>query len=142
MRADHEQQIRALLEARTRAFAARDAGPAASPYSDDLVLFDAVGPFVRRDEDPSRRLEDWISLYRTPIGHEIRDLEIVATDDLALCHFLVRISGTMRDGSEVGMWVRSTSCLRREGENWRIVHEHASVPFDATTGQAVVRGDL
>ena len=49
MRADHEQQIRALLEARTRAFAARDAGPAASPYSDDLVLFDAA-PLLASDD--------------------------------------------------------------------------------------------
>ena len=63
--------------------------------------------------------------------------------ELAFCHFLVRISGTMPDGSEVGMWVRATSCLRRQDDDtWRIVHEHASVPFDADTGQAKLRGEL
>ncbi|WP_372350874.1 nuclear transport factor 2 family protein [Streptomyces sp. KL116D] len=142
MSRDSEREIRALLEARTRAFGRRDAATAAAAYDDGLVLFDAVGPFVHRDEDPTDRLERWIALYGTGIGHEIRDLEITAEGDLAFCHFLVRISGTMRDGTEVGMWVRATSCLRRQDGAWTIVHEHASVPFDADTGHAVLRGEL
>lgn len=142
MTADSVQQIRELLETRTRALGQRDAATAAAAYDDDLVLYDAVGPFVRRSEDPADRLESWVALYRTPIGHEIRDLEITAGDDLAFCHFLVRISGTMQDGTEVAMWVRATSCLRRQDGAWTIVHEHASVPFDADTGQAVLRGEL
>jgi ketosteroid isomerase-like protein len=142
MTADGERQIRELLETRTRAFGRRDAATAAAGYADDLVLYDAVGPLVRRGEDPAGRLEDWIGSYRTGIGHEIRDLEITTGADLAFCHFLVRISGTMRDGTEVGMWVRATSCLRRRDGAWTIVHEHASVPFDAGTGRAVLRGEL
>ena len=142
MTADSERQIRELLETRTRAFGRRDATTAAACYDHDLVLFDVVGPFVRRGEDPADRLENWIASYRTGIGHEIRDLEVTAGADLAFCHFLVRISGTMRDGTEVGMWVRATSCLRRQGDAWTIVHEHASVPFDADTGHAALRGEL
>jgi ketosteroid isomerase-like protein len=142
MTADSDRQIRELLETRTRAFGRRDAAAAAADYADDLVLYDAVGPFVRRGEDPADRLEKWIASYRTGIGLEIRDLEITAGADLAFCHFLVRVSGTMRDGTEVGMWVRATSCLRRQGDTWTIVHEHASVPFDADSGQAVLRGEL
>lgn len=142
MTADGEEQIRTLLETRTRAFGHRDAATAAAAYDEDLVLYDAVGPFVRRGEASTDRLETWIDLYRTGIGHEIRDLEITAGADLAFCHFLVRISGTMRDGTEVAMWVRATACLHRQRGEWTIVHEHASVPFDADTGQAVIRGEL
>ncbi|MEU5884094.1 nuclear transport factor 2 family protein [Spirillospora sp. NPDC047279] len=142
MTADGERQIRELLETRTWALGRRDAATAAAGYDDDLVLYDAVGPFVRRGEDPTGRLENWVALYGTGIGHEIRDLEITAGADLAFCHFLVRISGTMRDGTEVGMWVRATSCLRRHDGGWTIVHEHASVPFDADSGRAVLRGEL
>jgi len=142
MTANSEQQIRELLETRTQAFGRREAATAAAGYDDDLVLYDVVGPFVRRGEDSTGRLENWLSLYRTGIGHEIRDLEITASGDLAFCHFLVRISGTLQDGTEVGMWVRATSCLRRRGGAWTIVHEHASVPFDADTGHAVLRGEL
>jgi len=31
---------------------------------------------------------------------------------------------------------------RKRDDGWKIVHEHASVPFDAQTGKAVVTGDL
>ncbi|MDG4791606.1 hypothetical protein O7626_37895 [Micromonospora sp. WMMD1102] len=82
MTADSERQIRELLEARTRAFGRRDAGTAATAYHEDLVLYDAVGPFVRCDEDPTGRLERWIASYRTAIGHEICDLEVTAGPDL------------------------------------------------------------
>jgi ketosteroid isomerase-like protein len=116
MTADSDRQIRELLETRTRAFG-------------------------RRGEDPTGRLDRWIASYRTGIGHEIRELGSTAGADLAFCHFLVRLSGTMRDGAEVGMW-GATSCLRRQGGVWTIVHEHASVPFDADTGRAVLRGEL
>jgi ketosteroid isomerase-like protein len=142
MTADGDRQIRELLETRTLALGRRDAATAAAGYDDGLVLYDVVGPLVRRGEDPTGRLERWIALYRTGIGHEIRDLEITAGADLAFCHFPVRISGTMRDGTEVGMWVRATSRLRWQGGAWTIVHEHASVPSDAGTGHAVLRGEL
>jgi uncharacterized protein (TIGR02246 family) len=137
-----ERQVRDLLETRTQAFEHRDAATAAGAYDPDLVLFDAVGPYVRRNEHPATRLENWIASYDTPIGHEIRDLEIFTEGDLAFCHFLVRISGTMKNGTEVGMWVRATSCLRRREGQWRIVHEHASVPFDGNSGMAIVKGEL
>lgn len=48
----------------------------------------------------------------------------------------------MLDDTEVDMWVRATSCLRKRNDGWKIVHEHASVPFDTETGTAVVTGEL
>jgi ketosteroid isomerase-like protein len=139
---DAEAEIRELLETRTRALASKDAATLAAANDAAVVVFDAVAPFVHRGAETTARKQEWLAAYRTGIGHEIRDLEITADADLAFCHFLVRISGTMLDGAEVGMWVRATSCLRRLKDGWKIVHEHASVPFDAETGKAVVTGDL
>ncbi|GAB3426547.1 YybH family protein [Flindersiella endophytica] len=137
-----EAEIRELFEARTRAVAAKDAATLTAANDANIVVFDAVAPFVHRGAETAARKQEWFAAYRTGIGHEIRDLEVTAADDLAFCHFLVRISGTMLDGTVVGMWVRATSCLRKLGDGWRIVHEHASVPFDAETGKAVLTGDL
>jgi ketosteroid isomerase-like protein len=137
-----EAEIRELFESRTRALADKDAATLAAANDDAVVVFDAVAPFVRRGAETTARTQRWLAAYRTGIGHEIRDLTITASADLAFCHFLVRISGTMLDGTEVGMWVRATSCLRTRDDSWSIVHEHASVPFDAETGRAVVIGEL
>ena len=139
---DAEAEIRELFETRTRALAGKDAVTLAAANDAAVVVFDAVGPFVHRGAETTERKQEWLAAYRTGIGHEIRDLEITADAGLAFCHYLVRISGTMRDDTEVGMWVRATSCLRKLDDGWKIVHEHASVPFDAETGRAVVTGDL
>ena len=137
-----EAEIRELFENRTRALATKDAATLAAANDADVVVFDAVAPFVHRGAETTARKQEWLAAYRTGIGHEIRDLTITANADLAFCHFLVRISGTMLDGTEVGMWVRATSCLRKLDDGWKIVHEHASVPFDGETGKAVLTGDL
>lgn len=137
-----EAEIRALFESRTRALARKDAATLAAANDSAIVVFDAVAPFVHRGAETTARKQEWLAAYRTGIGHEIRDLEITADAELAFCHFLVRISGTMLDDTEVGMWVRATSCLRKRDDGWKIVHEHASVPFDAETGTAVVTGKL
>jgi ketosteroid isomerase-like protein len=55
---------------------------------------------------------------------------------VAFCHYLYRIGGTMTDGTVVGMWLRSTVCLRQAGQDWLVTHEHTSVPFDGATGAA------
>ena len=137
-----EAEIRELFELRTRAIACKDAATLTAANHTDVVVFDAVAPFVHRSAETLARKHEWLSAYRGDIGHEIRDLEVTASSELAFCHFLVRISGTLVNGTEVGMWVRATSCLRKFDDGWKFVHEHASVPFDAETGKAVVTGEL
>jgi ketosteroid isomerase-like protein len=60
----------------------------------------------------------------------------MAGDDVAFCHSLNRIDGTKTDGNKLKMWWRSTVCFRKIDNNWKIAHEHASVPFDVTSGFA------
>jgi uncharacterized protein (TIGR02246 family) len=132
-----EDQIRALIEQRTPALAVKDAAALTSHYARDVVLFDVVGPLLHRGaEAHTRRVIDWLSAYRTGIDYQIRDLSITAGEDIAFCHYLYRVGGTMTDGTQVGMWVRSTICFRRTDRDWTITHEHTSVPFDGATGAA------
>ena len=67
-----------------------------------------------------------------------RDLSVTAGGDAAFCHYLYRVTGTMTNGREVDMWVRSTICFRKVGGEWLVAHEHTSVPFDAESGRASV----
>jgi PhnB protein len=39
------------------------------------------------------------------------------------------MSGTKTDGEKVDMWLRETFCFRRLGGQWKITHQHESVPF-------------
>jgi ketosteroid isomerase-like protein len=132
-----EDRIRALIEDRTRATAGQDAAALSDHHAADAVLFDAVGPLRSAGTNAqAQRVAEWLSAYRGPIDYQIRDLEITAGEQVAFCHYLYRIGGTMTDGTVVGMWLRSTVCLRQAGQDWLVTHEHTSVPFDLATGAA------
>ena len=63
---------------------------------------------------------------------EIRDLTwLVETEDVAACVYAFRWTGEI-DGRPAAGSGRGTSVLRREGDSWRVVHEHFSQgPFKA-----------
>jgi ketosteroid isomerase-like protein len=57
------------------------------------------------------------------------DLDVTVAGDLAFAHGLLHLTGSRTSGEQTDVWVRQTFCLRRVNGAWRIVHEHASVPF-------------
>jgi ketosteroid isomerase-like protein len=50
---------------------------------------------------------------------------------------LIRTSGTLKNGQEVGYWVRTSNVCRRSDDRWFITHEHVSLPVDMKSGRAV-----
>lgn len=58
--------------------------------------------------------------------YEIEDLEWLAVDDLiATCIYAYRWEGSIEGVFRQGIG-RGTNVLRKDGEQWRIVHEHLS----------------
>ncbi len=138
-RAADEARIRELIEERVRALRAGDVDALMSAHAPDIVTFDALDPLRYVGSEAVReRAAQWLSWYQGPIGYEVRDLSVKAGDEAAFCHYLYRVTGTMTNGREVDMWVRSTVCFRKDEGAWVVAHEHTSVPFDAESGKASV----
>ena len=57
---------------------------------------------------------------------ELRELNVLADEDFAVAYRLSRARGTLKNGQEVGRWVRATSCCQRANDTWLIAHEHIS----------------
>ncbi len=137
--ATDEAVIRALIERRAEAVYAKDIDALMANHAADSVSFDALNPLRYIGSDKVReRAEQWFSWYRGPMGYEVRDLSVTSSEEVAFCHYLYRVSGTMTNGREVDMWVRSTVCCQKIEGKWAITHEHTSVPFDAESGKASV----
>src|SRR3712207_3142627 len=134
-----EARIRGLIEERVRAIRARDVDALTRGHAPDVVMFDALDPLgYVGSEAVGERAGQWLSWYQGPVGYEVRDLSVTAGGEAAFCHYLYRVTGTMTNGREVDMWVRSTVCFRRDEGAWVVAHEHTSVPFDAESGKASV----
>jgi ketosteroid isomerase-like protein len=135
--ATDEAQLRELIDQRVEAIHTRNVNELMSHHAPDVLTFDALNPLQYLGSDKVKeRAEEWLSWYQGPIGYEVRDLSITTGETAAFCHYLYHVSGTMTNGKEVRMWVRSTICFRKIDGTWKITHEHSSVPFDAESGKA------
>ena len=113
-----------------------------SLYSPDIVYFDVVPPlrtpalprFAGDSRSGSMATRAYLLLTATTC-------KIVASGDLAVAWWLSRERGTLKNGREVGSWVRATSCCHRSNDNWLITHEHISLPVDLKSGSAMTDFD-
>lgn len=94
---------------------------------------------MRGVEAQADGLVEWFEGYRGDIGYDVHDLEVHVDGDLGVAAFVYQVTGTLRSGDAVDMWVRATAVLRRRDGGWVVVHQHESVPWDPTTGQGVMR---
>ncbi len=134
-----QAQISTLLEQRSEAMRLKDIERLMSLYSSDIVYFDLVPPLRYVGAAALRgRFEHWFTGWKSGIGMEMRDLYVSANDEVASAWMLLRASGTLSDGREVGYWVRTSNCCRRSAQGWLITHEHVSLPVDMKTRSAVV----
>ena len=135
---NEKAEIKRTIEDWVEALRAKDIDGVMSIYAADLVAFDLVPPlqYVGAGVYRNHWLEGW-SLLQGTFGYEVTDLDITVGDDVAFTRSLNRSSVTLTTGQKIEFWLRWTTCLRKIGGKWLMVHMHASVPFDFVTGRAV-----
>ena len=127
-KATAEAQIRELIDDWAKAVRTKDVSGVMVHYAPDNVTFDLAPPLISTAAD-AEGLQAWFSTWRGPLVYEIRHLNITASDDAAFGHSLTRLSGTKTDGEKADIWFRQTLGFRKTGGEWRIAHQHESVPF-------------
>ncbi len=124
-----DTRIRDRIESWARALRAKDLPGVMSHYASDVVSFDLAPPLQHHREAVARGLTEWFPTWDGPIGYEITELAVTVGGDVAFTHSLNRLTGKRRDGEATDVWFRATVGLRKIDGEWRVVHEHASVPF-------------
>ena len=127
-KATAEAQIRALIDDWAKAMRAKDVDGVLSHYAADSVTFDLAPPLISTGAD-AKGVQAWFSAWQGPLDYVICDLHITAGDDVAFGRSLNHLSGTKRDGEKAGVWFRQSLCFRKIRGDWRIAHQHESVPF-------------
>ena len=124
-------RIRTLIDELVEALRTKDADRVLAAYAPEPVNFDLAPPLAQFGNGPEdkRRLESWFATWSGPLGYEVRDVKITAEGDVAFAFGFIRIHGTKTDGERADVWTRQTLGLKRVAGNWKIVHEHTSVPF-------------
>jgi ketosteroid isomerase-like protein len=124
-----EAEIRGLIASLHQAHHDKDAAAIAAAYEPDAALFTLAPPLAYRGVNLKEK-QAWLDTWDGPIEIESRDLKVTVSGDSAFAYGFVQMKGTPKmAGREISFWMRSTVCLQHDAGAWRIVHEHASVPF-------------
>jgi uncharacterized protein (TIGR02246 family) len=132
-----EAQIRECLDKWTRALHAKDLGALMALYAPDTIAFDLMPPSQVDASQYRQNLQRWLAMMSSPIAYEIHDLRITASGDVAFSHNLGHVTATRTNGEKADYWVRVTVGFRKRDGQWRVTHDHVSMPFDMETGKAV-----
>jgi ketosteroid isomerase-like protein len=130
--------IRALEDRYCTAFNAKDLDGIMSVYvpGDHLHAFDVVPPRQYVGAEACR--EVWAGLFAFIKGaptFEISDLHVVADHTLGYSHKVQRVIGVDINDHPIDITVRVTEVYLKRGGEWKILHEHVSVPVDLETGK-------
>jgi ketosteroid isomerase-like protein len=136
-----EAAIRALIDRWTKAAHEKNVDGVMSIYQrgPSLVAYYLVPPLQYKGWDAYR--DDYkasFDQYDGTIEFEFRDLVIAAGETFGYSHALQRVSGTLKGGQKMAFWLRVTDVCRTIGGQWRVVHEHVSLPMNLETGKAAL----
>lgn len=139
--ANSKTQINELFANWQKAFEAKDVNGVMGIYApgNTLTAYDIVPPLEYNGADAYRKdYADFFAQFDGPLHVEMRDQHVEVGGDVAFAYGLERITGKLKSGKAVDMWLRYTGGLKRIGGQWRDVHDHFSVPVDMDTGKAML----
>ena len=126
-----ESRIKAVIEAWADAVRRHDLSGILAHHEQDIVMFDVPPPLQSRGMDDYKKTWDLFFRYHKPSqAFDIEELAITAGEDVAFAVAIVRCgSGSFGGPPEQGGFLfRLTIGLRNIDGDWRIAHEHHSVP--------------
>jgi ketosteroid isomerase-like protein len=128
---DDVTTIRELIDARNEAIEKGDAERALGPVAENVTSYDLQPPLAYEGAAARDRegLEEWLATWDGPVAIETQDPTIAVDGDLGFAYGLSRMRGTKKGEGPVELWYRTTLCFERSGGEWKVVHEHRSVPF-------------
>lgn len=127
--------LHTLLESWLSAVRAADVAAITRHYSRDILAFDAVKQLQFKGVEAYG--SHWRECLKmcTQSTFDMHELDFETSGDIAFGHYLAYCGGTDEKGQHNASWVRVSVGLRREQGQWKIAHEHFSIPFDPATGQ-------
>ena len=119
-----EREVRDLVERWADAACRGDLGGVLAHHAPEIVMYDVPEPLECVGLEAYRQTwELFFSENRAgPDRFRLRDLKVIAVDDLAVAHGLLAISGGAAQ-------CRLTIALRRTDRGWQVFHEHHSIPI-------------
>lgn len=137
-----EGKIRELLHAWINAFERKDADAMASFYAWNAVVYDLMPPYKTKGRENIR--DGWntyLTYFPASFKLEYHDVDLHVAGDTAFLFALHRFRTDPSDHFFGQTWVRKTVGYRRIDDQWKIFHEHVSLPVNPMDKQVALIKD-
>jgi ketosteroid isomerase-like protein len=106
----------------------------------DISMFDVSSQLNGVDEYRTE-WEKFSPFFAKGMKISRRNAKLYASEQLAVLHCHSKVESTALKDKIKMPWCRTTLCLQKTNDQWRVVHQHISMPIDMETGQAVFLKD-
>jgi|TARA_R100001143_G_scaffold231_1_gene663 uncharacterized protein (TIGR02246 family) len=131
---EDQQALQTLIAQWAKAVSAGDLNAILACYAEDVEAYDAIGKLRFQGlEAYGAHWRECMSYCENGMVFEVQEPRVRVDGDLAVSYFPVRCGGENEKGEEQMGWMRMSVAYHRIGGQWKIVHEHSSVPFDPMT---------
>jgi uncharacterized protein (TIGR02246 family) len=128
-----EAEIRALIARWAKAVHAGDMDGVLADHTDDIVMFDVPPPNEVRGKAAYRGTwPPFFTWQKQGAAFEIVSLDVVAGNDVAFAHALLRCGTVEELQQDPDNRLRLTLGLRRMNGRWAVAHEHHSFPLPSS----------
>ena len=123
------QAIRALIQRWAEAVRREDLTAIRAGHDPDILMFDVPPPFSSRGLDAY--MATWrlfFSSVEKPVSFSFEDVEVTAGSEVAFATAKGKCVNIDRAGRREPLGFRLTMGLKKIDGNWRVMHEHHSLP--------------
>jgi uncharacterized protein (TIGR02246 family) len=126
-----ERDIQALIEKWAKAVREENRPGIRADHDSEMLMFDVPPPFLSRGLDAYMATwEKFLSWSEKPVAFDFHDVHITAGEDVAFATAIGQCAGVDSNGKREELQFRLTMCFRKMDGQWRIMHEHHSVPAE------------
>lgn len=119
-----------LVDRYTAAATAADREALLALYAPEMRMFDLMLPWqVRGTEEWAPRVDNWFSGIGTQAEAVASEIEVKETAKMAVLTMNMTYAHVSSGGERFSMTNRLTWVAVPEGDDWKIMHEHTSVPI-------------
>lgn len=126
---NNEAQIRALIERWAKAVQEENRAAIRMDHHSDILMFDIPPPFLSRGlEAYMATWETFFSSVEKPVTFDFQDVQITCGPEVAFATAIGRCVDIDPNGRREPLEFRLTMGLRKIAGEWRVMHEHHSLP--------------
>ncbi|HEX5125890.1 MAG TPA: nuclear transport factor 2 family protein [Rhodocyclaceae bacterium] len=123
-----ETELRELIARWSQAVRDEDLAGIRADHDADVLMFDVPPPFMSRGIEAYMATWDtFFALQAKPVEFDFENVEIAVGGDVAFATAIGHC-GDLSSGEKVRLEFRLTIGFRKRDGQWRIVHEHHSLP--------------